>query len=138
MGADACEAYERLGASAETCRRAARYQEHLVYADTIARDSGYFRQDRGAYPYQIILTGGGIHSSTLAPFLERMEMAFHRPFYRPELSSDVEYEPRCEAGRLILADGLARDPAQLRDVVMPADRPQLCSPQVEFVSKDQV
>ena len=138
LGADACEAYVRLGVSAEVCRGGARYQEHLVFAETIARERGYFSQDRGAFPYQIIVSGGGIHSRTHAPLLECMETAFHRAFHRPQLSDDLDYDRNCEAGRLVLADGLARDPAQLREVVMPADRPQPRSQAVDFVSKDQV
>jgi hypothetical protein len=68
-----------------------------------------------------------------------MEAAFHRPFHRPQLSLGLQFDEECEPGRLILADGLARDPIDLREVAMPRDLPPLTIYQApEMITKDQV
>jgi hypothetical protein len=137
LGADACVAYQTVGASKEECRAAARYQEHLVFARTLQFDRPRFGQSEGAFPYQVILVGGGIHSEVHEPLFETMEQAFHRSFYRPELAPGLRYDRDCEAGRLILADGLARDPIELRKVSMPGDPPpRPAGP--KMITKDQV
>jgi hypothetical protein len=139
LGADACHAYIEAGATAEDCRGASRYQEHLVFAKTLERARDRFLQDEGRFPYQLILIGGGVHSEVHEPLLERMEPAFNRPFHRPQLSLGLQYNESCEPGRLILADGLARDPIDLREVAMPRDRPPppIYQPP-EMITKDQV
>jgi hypothetical protein len=139
LGADACEAYIEAGASMDDCRGAARWQEHLVYKQTLGRARARFMQDEGRYPYQIIVIGGGVHSEVHAPLLKRMEAAFHRPFHRPQLSLSLHHDESCEPGRLILADGLARDPIDLREVAMPRDLPPAPVYHApEMITKDQV
>jgi hypothetical protein len=139
LGADACTAYAEAGASVEDCRNAARWQEHLVFKGTRESARARFMQDEGRYPYQVILIGGGIHSDVHEPLFERMEAAFHRPFHRPQLSLGLQFDEECEPGRLILADGLARDPIDLREVAMPRDLPPLTIYQApEMITKDQV
>ena len=138
LGADACSTYAANGADADECKKAARYQEHLVYARTLKFGRHGFEQFEKKFPYQIILTGGGIHSDFHHPLFDTMKGAFHRAFHIPELERDLEYDERCEAGRLILADGLARDPIELREVAMPGDPPPPISSGPEMISKDQV
>ena len=48
-----------------------------------------------------------------------MEKAFQRPFQRPTITRDISSEPGTNPIRLIIADGLARDPIELRSIVMP-------------------
>jgi hypothetical protein len=138
LGADACTVYQQLGASMDECRGASRYQEHLVFARTLQFERARFAQSDGAFPYQVILVGGGIHSGVHEPLFKNMESAFHRGLYRPELAPGLRYNAACEAGRLILADGLARDPIDLRQVAMPGDPPVRPVPLPEVISKDQV
>jgi len=119
LGADACMTYMREGATEEQCRNAARYQEFDVFRNS---RGGGFGMEEGKFPYQVILLGGGVDGGVHAPLLASMERVFRRPFQRPGLSSDLQHEPGAPAGRLILADGLARDPIDLREVAMPGDR----------------
>lgn len=138
LGADACQTYLAGGATEEDCRGASRFVEFDVYRDTRPRSSG-FLQDRNKYPYQVILIGGGIRSSVHKPMLDRMEAAFHRRFHRPTLAADLDLQKGAEPGRLILADGLARAPIDLREVAMPGDRPPpVPPPYPEMITKDQV
>ena len=123
LGADACALFLLKGASLEECREAARFEEHLVYKQTIKAKPNLFGQDNGAYPYQIILIGGGIHSEVHKGLLEKFSAAFEKPFHRPSVASTLRRDPKCEAGRLILADGLARDPIELKDIVLPKPPP---------------
>lgn len=123
LGADACLVYCANGATAIDCRDASRHQEHLVYTTTLHHQPPGFEQDEGKFPYQITLIGGGIHSEVHKPLFEVMAQAFHRAFYLPELARDLDYDSGTEAGRLILADGLARSPIELREVAMPRDPP---------------
>lgn len=123
LGADACALYLLEGSSIEECREAARFEEHLVYRQTIKAKPNLFGQDGGTYPYQIILIGGGIHSDVHRGLLEKLSAAFEKPFHRPAIASTLRYSKACEAGRLILADGLARDPIDLRDIVLPKPPP---------------
>lgn len=139
LGADACLNYQRYDATAEDCRNAARFLEHAVYRDTVKRERLRFEQDRGKFPYQVILIGGGVHGTLHKPLLDGMEAAFHRPFHRPRLAPDLLCDPAIDPGRLVLADGLARDPIDLRKVAMPLDSapaPSHCQP--EMITKDQV
>jgi hypothetical protein len=138
LGADACSVYQRDGASFDECRRASRYQEHLVYKKTREFSAAPFVQREGRYPYQIILVGGGIHSHVHEPLFGAMENAFHRPFHRPQLAPGLRYDANCEAGRLILADGLARDPIDLRKVAMPGDPPPRRDCLPDMITKDQM
>lgn len=139
LGADACQAFMELGATVDECRGAGRYQEHLVFAKTLERARARFQQDEGRFPYQLILIGGGVHSEVHEPLFERMVGAFHRSFHRPQLSPGLQFDESCEPGRLILADGLARDPIDLREVAMPRDRPPPMTYQPpEMITKDQV
>jgi hypothetical protein len=137
LGADACIRYEAAGASLDECRAAARYEEHLVFARTLQFERARFAQSDGAFPYQLILVGGGIHSKVHEGLFKTMERAFHRRFYKPEVAPGLRYDQRCEAGRLILADGLARDPIELRNVSMPGDPPPRPTGP-EMITKDQV
>ena len=138
FGADSCLGYQDHGSSVEECRRASRYQEHLVYSETHSRATSGFAQEDKGFPYQIILIGGGIHSRVHGPLFQTMERAFHRQFHRPELAPTLDYDKRCEPGRLILADGLARDPIELRDVSMPRDPPPSVYRPPEMIGKEQV
>jgi len=120
LGADACALYVRSGSKLQDCRDAVRYEEHLVFKQTLgSKRRSLFVQDNGRFPYQIILVGGGVRSEIHAKFLEQLAVAFEKPFSRPNIAPDLRYEPSCEPGRLILADGLARDPIDLRDIVLP-------------------
>lgn len=124
LGADACAVYRRAGASDEDCAAAAHYHEHRVYADTLESARSAFQQEEDRrYPYQVILIGGGIDGSIHGPLFERMAGAFQRPFLRPEFDRAVRCEDGAQPGRLVLADGLAHAPFDLREVAMPRDRP---------------
>lgn len=138
LGADACSIYQALGATLDECRRASRYQEHLVYRRTLEFSTSPFVQHEHRYPYQIILVGGGIHSQVHEPLLTTMETAFHRKFHRPALAPGLRYDANCEAGRLILADGLARDPIDLRAVAMPGEPPRRRNALPEMITNDQM
>lgn len=123
LGADACSVYQIAGASAEDCIAAARHHEHRVYADTLHWARPSFQQDDDRrYPYQIILIGGGADSVIHKPLFEGMARAFQRPFHRPELDPALVCEDGADSGRLVLADGLAHAPFDLREVAMPRDR----------------
>ena len=119
LGADACALYVKSGRSVEECRDAARFEEHLVYKRTISTKPSLFGQEDGRYPYQIILIGGGIHSKVYKSFLKTLAVAFQKPFHHPAIAPTLRRDPACEAGRLILADGLARDPIDLRGIALP-------------------
>lgn len=140
LGADACAVYRSHGASAEECRGAARHQEHSVYTDARPRDPiGFGQAEGGRYPYQMILIGGGMAGEIHAELFNRMETSFQRVFQRPEIARDLACDDDSEASRLIIADGLARDPIDLREIIMPGDRPTAPSTaQPEMVTKDQV
>jgi hypothetical protein len=139
LGADASLIYQAAGASADECRKAARYQEHEVFRQTLKHQLVGFAQDGGKFPYQVILIGGGIHSAVHEPLLQGMEQAFQRAFHRPQVARDLDYAPAAEPGRLILADGLARDPIDLQDVALPLAVPLPRSGLFpEMISKDQV
>jgi hypothetical protein len=123
LGADACVVYEHNGATGEECVKAAQFQEHTVWKRAAQGGNGGFVLGRdGKYPYQIILIGGGLHGAIHEQMIGTMEPAFRYPFHRPQLSSDLEFDSSVGAGRLVLADGLARDPIDLREVIMPDDR----------------
>lgn len=140
LGADACAVYRREGAAVADCREAARHQEHRVFRDTLDRIRAGFAQDEGRlFPYQVILIGGGIAGEVHGPLFAGMAHAFNRPFHRPALGLDLDHEPGADPVRLVLADGLARDPIDLREVAMPGDRaPPVASAVPEMISKDQV
>ncbi|WP_205012836.1 hypothetical protein [Sphingomonas panacisoli] len=140
LGADACVAYQAAGAGEDDCRGAVRFQEHRVYADTLefAR-SGFSQDDDRRYAYQVIMVGGGIDGPIHRSLFDDMAASFQRPFFRPELDRGLLRDAGASEGRLVLADGLARSPIELREVAMPGDRPP---PQPhsgpEMISKDQV
>lgn len=121
LGADAMRAYCDKGAEWADCIEAARYEEHSVYAATMRRDKLAFMQnDRQRYPYQVILAGGGIEGLKMKEMLSTWQTAFERPFVTPELDETLEIEPDTSPGRLIIADGLAWDPDDLRKVLLPS------------------
>ncbi|OYZ13688.1 MAG: hypothetical protein B7Y35_07460 [Sphingomonadales bacterium 28-64-96] len=122
LGADACRRYIDAGASDDECRKAARYQEAEVCHATYQLQSGQYAAHEGRFGYQVILVGGGVSSSVHQPLLTKMEEAFDLKFYRPRLSPTLQRDRASQDIRLILADGLARDPIELREVVMPLDR----------------
>lgn len=86
LGADACITYLGHGVSSDVCRGAARFQEYQVFRETLPYMRVGVAQDRGKFPYQIILIGGGIHSEVHKPLFDRMEAVFHRAFHRPQLA----------------------------------------------------
>lgn len=140
LGADACIAYQTAGATEEECRSAARHHEHRVFADTLGHTPiGFSQDDDHRYPYQVIVIGGGMHGPVHRPLFNRMEGAFQRPFHRPDLDPALVCDPGAHPERLILADGLARAPVDLREVAMPRDRQKIAPVQLpEMISKDQV
>ena len=140
LGADACAVYRSHGASAEECRGAARHQEHSVYTQARPRDAAGFGQaEGGRFPYQMILIGGGMAGDIHAELFDGMEKGFQRAFQRPEIAHDLACDDDSDASRLIIADGLARDPIDLREIIMPGDRPAAAAvAQPEMITKDQV
>lgn len=134
LGADACAVYQRAGASADECGAAAYHHEHQVYTGTLAFARASFQQDDDRrYPYQVILIGGGTDGPVHKRLFERMAGAFQRPFHRPELDRGVRCEDGAHPGRLVLADGLAHAPFDLREVAMPRD----CPPAAVHFGADQ-
>jgi hypothetical protein len=124
LGADACARYMERGATVDECVKATQYQEHMVWKKATARKNANFVQTpEGKYPYQILI-GGGIDSEVHRQVLATMEPRFRQPFHRPQLANDLQVETKAEPGRLILADGLARDLIKLPEVAMPDDRDQ--------------
>jgi hypothetical protein len=140
LGADACAVYRLHGASSAECRSAARHQEHAVYAGSRSRDpTGYSQVEGGHFAYQMILIGGGMADPIHADLFNGMEKAFQRAFQRPEIARDLACDEDSDATRLIIADGLARDPIDLREIIMPGDRtaaPPRAQP--EMITKDQM
>lgn len=140
LGADACALYRRLGERLADCQGAARFQEHRVFGQTLDSDRvGFTQNEERRFPYQLILIGGGIAGEVHGPWLERMQAAFDRPFHRPALAIDLACDPATDPTRLTIADGLARDPIELREVRMPRDRPRrVIAVAPEAITKDQV
>lgn len=121
LGADACQAYVGNGGKHGDCRDAARFHEHQVYARAVEiAPTGFVQDVHRKYPYQVILIGGGIDNAFYGSMLERFQASFSRPFHKPLLDPRLQCESDSHPGRLILADGLARDPIDLRKVLMPA------------------
>lgn len=115
LGADSCATYRASGVSLQECAKAVQFQQHSV------RAGGAVGHD-GKLTYQLVLVGGGIEGEVCRMVVTAMEPRLrHRP-HRPELSQDLEFDREVEPGRLILADGLARDPIEFRKVLMPLDR----------------
>jgi hypothetical protein len=52
-----------------------------------------------------------------------MAGAFDKPFHHPRIADDLHYDRECDPARLILADGLARDPVLLREIALPKPPP---------------
>ena len=139
LGADACARYMAVGAIEQDCRDAARYQEAQVCGDTLRKDrTGFQLQPDGKFNYQVILVGGGINGDIHKPLLERMEKAFSFNFHRPKFDTPVKKSSDADDARLILANGLARDPFDLRSVAMPEDRPGNDRRGPDMITKDQV
>lgn len=140
FGADACVAYQAAGATHDDCRSAARHHEHRIFAKTLDFARLDFQQnEHRRYQYQVIVIGGGMSGPVHGPLFEDMEGSFQRPFHRPALDPALACEVGTHAGRLILADGLARAPVDLREVAMPRDRPRpVVKERPDFISKDQV
>jgi hypothetical protein len=139
LGADACARYLAEGVSEVDCRRAARVQEGEVFKRTLLHArAGFQLQDGGKFAYQVILVGGGIDSDVHQPLLEKMEDAFSFKFHRPTFDTPVDREKQSDDARLILANGLARDPIDLRKVLMPYDNPPPVHEGQEMVTKDKV
>ena len=140
LGADACVAYQAAGATEGECRSAARHHEHRVFSATLDQvPIGFGQDEHRRYTYQVIVIGGGMHGAVHRPLFDDMEAAFQRPFHRPALDPSLVCQDGAQSERLILADGLARAPVDLRQVAMPRDRPRPVAPnRPDFVSKDQV
>jgi hypothetical protein len=129
LGADACMRYLECGATIDECMKASQYQEHTVWKKATGRKNANFvLTPDGKFPYQLILIGGGIHGEVHKQMLAIMEPRFRQPFHRPQLANDLEIDAGTESGRLILADGLARDLIKLPEVAMPDDRDQPTPP----------
>jgi hypothetical protein len=138
LGADACQSFIAHGVPLGECQDACRFEEHIVYRDTFGRNRSMFAQVDGSYPYQVILIGGGIDSAVHKPFLTRLEAAFARPFHRPAVASTLRYNHDCAPGRLILADGLARDPIDLKEVRLPPPPTPPSFNEPAFIGPEQV
>jgi hypothetical protein len=138
LGADACQSFIDRDVAREDCLQACRFEEHLVFKETLRRRPGLFAQDAGAYPYQVILVGGGIHSAVHQSFLAKAQAAFARPFHRPSIAPTLRYDRNCEPGRLILADGLARDPIDLKDVTLPPEPSAARFQEPTYIGPEQV
>lgn len=122
LGADACALFLRQGFTEEECKGAIRFEEHQVFRDALQRRRNQFAHD-GKFHFQVILVGGGIDSPIHQQFLDRFAQAFDKPLVRPTLSQYLIYDERCAASRLLLADGLARDPNDLKAVALPKPPP---------------
>ncbi len=122
LGADACALFLRNGYTKGECRDAIRFEEHQVFRDALRRRRSQFAHD-GKFQFQVILVGGGIDAPIHQEFLDRFAQAFDKPLARPTLSQYLIYDERCAASRLLLADGLARDPNDLKDVALPKPPP---------------
>lgn len=138
LGADACQSFLSRGVSVDDCEGACRFEEHCVFRETLQRHRTLFEQEDRSFPYQIILIGGGIHSAVHAAFLAKLEAAFTRPFHRPQIAPTLRFNKNCEAGRLILADGLARDPIDLKEVRLPAKAPVMRFQDPQYIGPEQV
>lgn len=122
FGADSCLVYLNQGMMLKDCQGAILHQEHLVYTRSYGIAPKYYGQNADRkYPYQIILTGGGLTSEVHLPIIERLEKAFALSFYRPGLHPGVRCHPDTDGGRLVLADGLARDPIAFRSFFRSGD-----------------
>jgi hypothetical protein len=122
LGADACALFLRNGFTEAECKDAIRFEEHQVFRDALQRRPSQFAHD-GKYQFQVILVGGGIDAPIHQHFLDRFAQAFDKPLARPTLSQYLIYDERCAASRLLLADGLARDPNDLKAVALPKPPP---------------
>jgi hypothetical protein len=138
LGADACARYLSVGAVEEDCRLAARFHEHEVFRSTLRKDRIGFQQQDRKFNYQVILVGGGIDSDIHNQLWRRMEEAFSFKFHRPQLDVSLERDSDSSDSRLILANGLARDPVELRKVAMPEDDERNITVLPEMITKDQV
>lgn len=120
LGADSCAAYVKSGATWDTCSGAARYEDHLVYRRTLEHNrAGFAETEDKKLGYQIILAGGGIDNPAILAMLSRWQNAFNLRFDRPQLDKALDYDGKCPSSRLLLADGLAYDPINLRKVLLP-------------------
>lgn len=120
LGADAIRAHQAAGRGNDICLAALQYQDHSVCLRTRehAVDGRAFEMADEKYPYQVILTGGGIDSPLHRKWLDQMERSFRSRFIRPALG-DLECEDGCQGVRLIIADGLARDSMDLAKLTLP-------------------
>jgi hypothetical protein len=137
LGADACALYLRSGYTEEDCKGAIRFEEHQVFRDAFRRRPSQFAHD-GQFEFQVILVGGGIDAPIHKQFLDRFAQAFDKPLARPTLGEYLVYDERCPASRLLLADGLARDPNDLKAVALPKPLPPREWHDPLGPSKDQV
>lgn len=125
LGADSCAKYLENGITSGECVKAVQFQHHSVWKGATARRAGGFvTNTEGQFPYQIILIGGGIDGDIHREVVSTMQPAFLQAFHRPGLANDLELDEQVDTGRFTLADGLARDPIDLREVLMPEDRVQ--------------
>lgn len=120
LGSDASVTYCNAGATTEDCARAARYQDYQVCSRSIQLNrTGFSQTDGGKLGYQVILAGGGIANPWIASMLEKWQLSFERDFVRPRLDPNLKCEMGFTSERLVLADGLARDPVDLKRVSLP-------------------
>lgn len=120
LGSDSLEAYHGAGAAWDDCTGAARYEDHIVCKQSLELERVSFSQNTDRkFTYQLILAGGGIDHPRVKALLDRWQSSYVRPFFRPSLDHMLERDPRAACERLILADGLAWDPVDLKQVVLP-------------------
>lgn len=142
LGADACEWAQDAGADHEDCVRACHHAERLVHSESVTRkDRTGFSKSGGGYAYPVVAVGGGFHSAVHAEFGANLIKALAEPFVAPRLDSRLIRDPAADPGRLLLADGLARDPIQIREWLLPDDQDHLSATRWDFdgryPSKDQ-
>lgn len=120
LGADAVRAHLAAGRKEEVCRRAIDFQEHCVWKQTKKHhgDGDAFGVVGEQYGYKVIAIGGGISGPTHSAWLNKLEKTFKSGFVHPDLG-ELDKEQNCDDGRLIIADGLARDPFNLKQLSLP-------------------
>lgn len=133
LGADACAWAMVEGVSHEQCVKACQHAERLVYGETVTKKdrAGFSQQDDG-YSYFVIAVGGGFAGPVHKRFAELLGRAFSRPFIAPALDAKLERDPTSDPGRLLLADGLARDPIQIRQWLLPDDKDYVAPTRWDF------
>lgn len=136
LGADACEWAQSGGADHRDCVRACHHAERLVHSKTVTRkDRAGFSKGEAGYAYPLVAVGGGFMSRVHAEFAANLAKALSQPFVSPGLDSRLIRDPLLDPGRLLLADGLARDPIQIREWLLPDDQDHMAAMRWDFESR---